>query len=283
HQPTLDARVPLGHARRLARLHAHVCRLVDQPARHRHAASITSGSPRSPKTAAERLQSSAATVAATRVEASCSSRRRRNSLRDTPSAAASASMRSTAAALSPRISTFAIATTSTKMLSRYHPRNRAPPDQRHAVARPAYDHPQGAHLHVEAELHRVPARRTIYSQWLPSPSAQVDVAFRSQLERGDRADEDRLTSLVHDMFAITLDRLLAGKDRSPATMGEDLDRTMLHASACHGSTSLTPVCTKSFTLRVAQVAPYTRQIAAICASAVLIGAPAFSRATSTSA
>src|SRR5699024_7277580 len=208
HQPTLDARVPLGHARRLARLHAHVCRLVDQPARHRHAASITSGSPRSPKTAAERLQSSAATVAATTVEASCSSRRRRTSLRDTPSAAASASMRSTAAALSPRISTAAIATTSTTMLPRSEPLNRA------------------------------------------------------QLERGDRADEDRLTSLVHDMFAITLDRLLAGKDRSPATMGEDLDRTMLHASACHGSTSLTPVCTKSFTLRVAQVAPYTRQIAA---------------------
>src|SRR5699024_10481313 len=126
-QPTLDARVPLGNVRRLARLHAHVCRLVDQPVRHRHAASITSGSPRSPNVAAERLQSSAATVVAAGVEASCSSRRRRNSFRDSPSAAASASMRSTAASLSPRISTFAIVTTSTMMISRYHSWSRAPP------------------------------------------------------------------------------------------------------------------------------------------------------------
>lgn len=57
----------------------------------------------------------------------------------------------------------------------------------------------------------------------------------------------------------------------------------LHASTFHGSTSSTPVHTKSFTLRVAQVASCARQIAAICASAVLIGAPALSRATSTSA
>src|SRR5699024_7064045 len=138
-------------------------------------------------------------------------------------------------------------------------------------------------LHIEPELHHVPVRTSICSQWLPCPSAQVDVAFRSQLERGDRADEDRLTRLVHGMFANTHGRRLAGKDRSPATMSEDLDRTMLHASACHGSTSLPPVCTKSLTFRVAQVAPWARQIAAICASAVLIGAPVFSRATSTPA
>src|SRR5699024_11489176 len=60
-------------------------------------------------------------------------------------------------------------------------------------------------------------------------------------------------------------------------VGEDLDRMMLHASTFHGSTSSTPVCWKSFTLRVAQVAPGAKQIAAICASAVLIGAPVFSR------
>ena len=46
-------------------------------------------------------------------------------------------------------------------------------------------------------------------------------------------------------------------------LGEDLDRMMLHASTFHGSTSSTPVCWKSFTLRVAQIAPCVRQIAAI--------------------
>lgn len=56
-----------------------------------------------------------------------------------------------------------------------------------------------------------------------------------------------------------------------------------HPFAIHGSTSSTPVYAKSFTLRVAQIAPCARQIAAICASAVLIGAPTLSRATSTSA
>lgn len=46
-------------------------------------------------------------------------------------------------------------------------------------------------------------------------------------------------------------------------VGEDLDRMTLHASTFHGSTSSTPVCWKSFTLRVAQIAPCVRQIAAI--------------------
>lgn len=71
--------------------------------------------------------------------------------------------------------------------------------------------------------------------------------------------------------------------RSDVFVGDDVDRQTIHSSARQGSTNSTPVCAKSLTLRVAQVAPCARQIAAICASAVLIGAPADSRATSTSA
>ena len=50
---------------------------------------------------------------------------------------------------------------------------------------------------------------------------------------------------------------------SEILVGEDLDRMTLHASTFHGSTILTPVCWKSFTLRVAHTAPCARQIAAI--------------------
>lgn len=51
----------------------------------------------------------------------------------------------------------------------------------------------------------------------------------------------------------------------------------------HGSTTSTPVPVKSLVLRVAQVAPCARQIAAIWASAVWIGSPACSRLTRTAA
>ena len=70
--------------------------------------------------AADRLQSSDVTVAAAETDVSRSRRRRRNSLRDNPRAAASSSIRSMAASLNPRISTFVIVTTSTSMISRYH-------------------------------------------------------------------------------------------------------------------------------------------------------------------
>lgn len=50
-----------------------------------------------------------------------------------------------------------------------------------------------------------------------------------------------------------------------------------------GSTSSTPVRARSLMFRVAQVAPLARQIAAIWASAVLMGIPARSRATRTCA
>lgn len=86
-----------------------------------------------------------------------------------------------------------------------------------------------------------------------------------------------------EMFAVEELSKLTQICLSEFLVGADLDRMMLHASTFHGSTNSTPVCWKSFTLRVAQIAPCVRQIAAICASAVLIGAPALSRATSTSA
>ena len=38
-------------------------------------------------------------------------------------------------------------------------------------------------------------------------------------------------------------------------VGEDLDRMALHLPTFQGSTTLTPVCWKSFTLRVAHTAP----------------------------
>jgi hypothetical protein len=53
--------------------------------------------------------------------------------------------------------------------------------------------------------------------------------------------------------------------------------------ATHGSTASTPVSTKSSTLRVASPARQLRQIAAICASAILIGRPACSREATISA
>lgn len=82
------------------------------PQPRRHAPSITPGSPRSAKVAAERAQSSAATVAARGLEASRSKSRRRYSLRERPSAAASASMRRIAASLSPRIRMLTVVTAS---------------------------------------------------------------------------------------------------------------------------------------------------------------------------
>ena len=66
-------------------------------------------------------------------------------------------------------------------------------------------------------------------------------------------------------------------------VGDDLNRMALHASTFYGSTILTPACWKSFTVRVAHTAPCARQIAAIWASVVLIGAPAASRDASISA
>lgn len=65
--------------------------------------------------------------------------------------------------------------------------------------------------------------------------------------------------------------------------GDGIERGTLQPSALHGLIRSIPVCAKSLVLRVAHVALCARQIAAICASAVLIGAPAASRATSTSA
>src|SRR5947199_6734960 len=53
-QPATDPRTPLVAIRRLAELESHICGLVDEPARHRHAPSITSGSARSAKTSADR-------------------------------------------------------------------------------------------------------------------------------------------------------------------------------------------------------------------------------------
>src|SRR5699024_1498972 len=61
---------------------------------------------------------------------------------------------------------------------------------------------------------------------LPSPSAQVDVAFRPQLERGDWPDEDRRARLVNDRFAITPDRLLAGVDPMPTTRSVERDNLL---------------------------------------------------------
>lgn len=72
-------------------------------------------------------------------------------------------------------------------------------------------------LQTKPKLNRVPARRVTCSQRLPSPSAQVDVSLRPQLERGDWQDEDRRAGLVHNRFAITPDRPLAGKDPLPST------------------------------------------------------------------
>lgn len=90
-------------------------------------------------------------------------------------------------------------------------------------------------------------------------------------------------SAILEIPAVEEPSKLARFGLSEIIVREDLDRVRLHASACHGSTSSTPVYAKSLMLRVAQVAPCARQIAAICASAVLIGAPTASRATSTSA
>ena len=90
-------------------------------------------------------------------------------------------------------------------------------------------------------------------------------------------------SVVLETLAVEEPSELARFGLSESMVSEGLDRMRLHLSACHGSTSSTPVYAKSFMLRVAQIPPCTRQIAAICASAVLIGAPAASRATSTSA
>ncbi len=42
----------------------------------------------------------------------------------------------------------------------------------------------------------------------------------------------------------------------------------LYESTLHGLTSSTPVCTKSSTLRVAQIAPRAKKTAAICARSV---------------
>jgi hypothetical protein len=55
------------------------------------------------------------------------------------------------------------------------------------------------------------------------------------------------------------------------------------SGASHGFTASTPVSTKSSTLRVASPALQLRQIAAICASAILIGRPARSREATISA
>lgn len=53
--------------------------------------------------------------------------------------------------------------------------------------------------------------------------------------------------------------------------------------SCHGLRSSIPVSLKSLVLHVARVAPNLRQIAAICASATLMGRPAFSRSLRRSA
>lgn len=105
-QATLDTRVPSIPVGGVTGLHPHVGGRVDEPTRHRHAASIASGSSRSPNAAAERAQSAAVTEAPGCDGAPSSSLRRKNSLRDNPCADASASMRSTAAPLRPRMSTF---------------------------------------------------------------------------------------------------------------------------------------------------------------------------------
>jgi hypothetical protein len=55
------------------------------------------------------------------------------------------------------------------------------------------------------------------------------------------------------------------------------------SGASHGFTASTPVSTKSSTLRVASPALQLRHIAAICASAILIGCPARSREATISA
>lgn len=112
--------------------------------------------------------------------------------------------------------------------------------------------------------------------------------------RGDRSEEDRLTWLVDDKFAITADVLAVEEPSECAHIGlreilisDHIDRQTCHPSALHGSISSTPVYTKSLTLRVAQLASCARQIAAICADVAadrvaaipladpLPGAPAF--------
>lgn len=90
-------------------------------------------------------------------------------------------------------------------------------------------------------------------------------------------------SKILEILAVEEPPKLAQISLGEIPVGEHLGRMVLQASILHGSSRSTPVCAKSLTLRVAQVALCARQIAAICASAVLIGAPALSRATSTSA
>src|ERR1700741_2570966 len=87
-------------------------------------------------------------------------------------------------------------------------------------------------------------------------------------------------------------RLLAaplfGRRRAGSPSHFDLGGRRSHVAcylvaASHGFTASTPVSTKSSTLWVASPALQLRQIAAICASPILIGRPARSREATISA
>ena len=124
-------------------------------------------------------------------------------------------------------------------------------------------------------------------------SADRDTADSRDRE-GLRANSDLATSLSHVADDATFDprhdvdimwRVAVGRLRIPLSellvlaaeelpkptqislseipVGEDPNRMTLHASTFHGSTILTPLFWKSFTLRVAHTAPHARQIAAI--------------------
>lgn len=106
------------------------------------------------------------------------------------------------------------------------------------------------------------------------------------LRTGHGAGRRCSTLAVSDLGDVTLlpglidchQHLVFGTERA-----RDDRESRLDQRAVHGFTTSTPTSAKSSTFLVATVASWLRQIAAICASAMVIGRPIRSRSTTMSA